>query len=161
MLFRSPSKPSKGIAFTTSQEEPQDSDCDSDDLSQEEISFFAKRYKKFMKSKQVKPFTKNSSTGYKKEQKSGLDDKGKLENNMDSRGVQCHECSGYGHIKSECANTIKKKNIKGYQVAWDDDSDDSSTKSEIAHFTALMAGSYSHDISSHHSSVELDDTLSS
>ena len=114
-----------------------------------------------MKFKQFKPFTKDSSTGYKKDQKGGLDVKEKFENNKDSRGVQCHECSGYSHIKSECTNTIKKKNRKGYQVAWDDDSDDSNTKSETAHFTALMAGSDSHEISSHHSSVELYDTLSS
>ena len=72
----------------------------------------------------------------------------------------CHECSGYGHIKSECANTIKKKNRKGYHVAWDDDSDDSSTKSKTAQFTALMAGSNSHNHSSHHSLVESEDALS-
>ena len=40
-----------------------------------------------MKSKQVKPFTKKSSTGFKKEQKGGLDDKGKFENNNKDSGV--------------------------------------------------------------------------
>ena len=73
---KTPSKPCKGIAFATSREEPQDPEGDSDDLSQDEMSFFAKRYMKFMKSKKTKPFVKNSSSGYKKEQKGVFEDKG-------------------------------------------------------------------------------------
>src|ERR1044072_9023453 len=43
-----------------------------------------------------------------------------------AKGIQCHECEGYGHIKSECPNYLKKQK-KGMMVTWsDDDSDDAS-----------------------------------
>ena len=65
-----------------------------------------------MKSKHYKPFVKGTSSNFKNEQKNVLDTNGKFEKRKDPRGVQCHECSGYGHIKSECANTLKKQ--KGF-----------------------------------------------
>src|ERR1044072_5551314 len=43
-----------------------------------------------------------------------------------AKGIQCHECEGYGHIKSECPTYLKKQ-MKGLMVTWsDDDSDDAS-----------------------------------
>ena len=33
-----------------------------------------------------------------------------------SKGIQCKECKGYGHIQAECANTRKKN--KSYIVTW-------------------------------------------
>ena len=44
---KTPSKPSKGIAFTTSQEEPQNSDSNSNDLSQEEFLSLQNAIKNF------------------------------------------------------------------------------------------------------------------
>ena len=41
-----------------------------------------------------------------------------------SKGIQCHECEGYGHIKAECPTFLKKQK-KGMVVTWsDDDSED-------------------------------------
>src|ERR1044072_6501380 len=43
-----------------------------------------------------------------------------------SRGIQCHECEGYGYIKTECPTFLKKQK-KGMVVTWsDDDSEDDS-----------------------------------
>jgi hypothetical protein len=36
--------------------------------------------------------------------------------------VQCFECGGYGHIRTECA-TLLKKQKKGMLVSWSDDED--------------------------------------
>ncbi|PNX85016.1 gag-protease polyprotein [Trifolium pratense] len=36
------------------------------------------------------------------------------------KGVQCHECEGYGHIRTECATFLKKQK-KGLTVSWSDD----------------------------------------
>ncbi|MCI40552.1 gag-protease polyprotein, partial [Trifolium medium] len=33
------------------------------------------------------------------------------------KGVQCHECEGYGHIRTECATYLKKQK-KGLTVTW-------------------------------------------
>ena len=41
------------------------------------------------------------------------------------KGIQCRECEGFGHIQSECANTLKKKG-KSLKTTWsDNESDDS------------------------------------
>ena len=41
-----------------------------------------------------------------------------------SKEIQCRECEGFGHIQSECANTLKKKE-KSLKTTWSDsDSDD-------------------------------------
>ena len=96
MSKKTSSKPTKGIAFKSSQVDPHDSDDEDDDLSPEEMAFFAKRYKQLMKSRQVRSFSKSNT-----------------QESKESRGLQCHECSGYGHFASECANTLKKKGNKG------------------------------------------------
>ena len=53
-----------------------------------------------------------------------------------SKGIQCKECEGYGHIQAECANTCKKK--KSYTVTWSDeegkeDEGDDLAKSKLNH----------------------------
>lgn len=42
------------------------------------------------------------------------------EKNSRYKGVQCHECEGYGHIRTECATFLKKQK-KGMIVSWSDD----------------------------------------
>ncbi|XP_024023122.1 uncharacterized protein LOC112092104 [Morus notabilis] len=37
-----------------------------------------------------------------------------------NREIQCRECDGYGHIQSECANTLKKRK-KSLNVTWSDE----------------------------------------
>ena len=36
-----------------------------------------------------------------------------------SKGIQCRECEGNGHIQAECANTRKKN--KSYTATWSDE----------------------------------------
>ncbi|WP_368970978.1 hypothetical protein, partial [Bacillus cereus] len=45
-----------------------------------------------------KPKFSNSQRKTKEEERSGQ-----------NKGVQCHECEGYGHIRSECATYLKKQ----------------------------------------------------
>jgi len=42
------------------------------------------------------------------------------EKNSQYKGVQCHECEGYGHIRTECA-TFLKKHKKSLTTSWSDD----------------------------------------
>ena len=37
-----------------------------------------------------------------------------------NKRIQCRECDGYGHIQSECANTLKKRK-KSLNVTWSDE----------------------------------------
>ena len=38
------------------------------------------------------------------------------ESKKQNKGIQCRECEGFGHIQSECANTLKKKG-KSFKTA--------------------------------------------
>ncbi|KAK2364816.1 gag-protease polyprotein [Trifolium repens] len=42
------------------------------------------------------------------------------EKSSQGKGVQCHECEGYGHIRSECG-TYQKRQKKGLTVSWTDE----------------------------------------
>ncbi|PNX60038.1 gag-protease polyprotein, partial [Trifolium pratense] len=37
-----------------------------------------------------------------------------------SKGIQCHECEGYGHVRAECATYLKNQK-KSLTVSWSDD----------------------------------------
>jgi len=54
-----------------------------------------------------------------KQQRNAENDRTNEKNNQ-YKGVQCHECEGYGHIRTECA-TFHKKQKKGMIVSWSDD----------------------------------------
>ncbi|MCI46055.1 gag-protease polyprotein, partial [Trifolium medium] len=56
-----------------------------------------------------------------------------------AKGVQCHECEGYGHIRTECATYLKKQK-KSLVVSWsdEDDSEGEVEKETAKHVTALI-----------------------
>lgn len=41
------------------------------------------------------------------------------EKNSQYKGVQCHQCEGYSHIRTECA-TFLEKQMKSLVVSWSD-----------------------------------------
>ncbi|XP_060973891.1 uncharacterized protein LOC133039102 [Cannabis sativa] len=82
----------------------------------ENFALLAKNYARFLK----KSFKKSSGAG--KENSSGKNqsnfNKAPQSGEEKGRGIQCHECKGFGHIQAECANTLKKK--KALTVTWSD-----------------------------------------
>jgi len=62
------------------------------------------------------------------------------EKNSRCKGVQCHECEGYGHIRTDSATFLKKKK-KGMIVSWSDDEEaDGDAKSDTAKHVTAMTG---------------------
>ncbi|KAG9453441.1 hypothetical protein H6P81_006345 [Aristolochia fimbriata] len=54
------------------------------------------------------------------------------------RGIQCHECDGFGHVRSECPS--KRRN--SYAISWsDDETEESSSDGDelISHYTTHNA----------------------
>ncbi|KAK2444948.1 putative mitochondrial protein [Trifolium repens] len=51
--------------------------------------------------------------------------------------LQCHECEGYGHVRTECATFLKKQK-KGLFVSWSDE--DSEEGEESARHVSAMTG---------------------
>jgi hypothetical protein len=52
------------------------------------------------------------------------------------KGVQCHECEGYGHIRSECSNYLKRQK-KSLVVSWSDEDDSEGDIESTRHVIAL------------------------
>ena len=125
---------SKGLALKASKESFKkiaiDSDSDSEEIDPLVAVEFMKQFQAFMKGKKSDlKIPKNSA-------------KKKF-----SKGIQCFECHGYGHIASDCAN--KKSQKKAFNLTWDDDTseeeDKKSEKSDASKekFMAFMATSVS------------------
>jgi hypothetical protein len=58
------------------------------------------------------------------------------EENKDTRGPQCFECSSYGHIRADCGN-LKKGKGKAYNVTLSDESEEDAPESDK--FLAFVA----------------------
>jgi hypothetical protein len=70
------------------------------------------------------------------------------ENDSQTKGVQCFECEGYGHVKPECPTYLKKQK-KGYSITWsDEDSEEDKEGESTTKFTAFIGRFKSGDDSS-------------
>jgi len=70
------------------------------------------------------------------------------ENSNQSKGVQCHECEGYGHIKTECATYLKKQK-KSLVVSWsDEDNLEEEVENEYAKNVTALTGVNMSDVES-------------
>ncbi|KAG2667762.1 hypothetical protein I3760_15G130800 [Carya illinoinensis] len=114
----------KSIALKTIEENYKNI-SDEESLNDEEIALLARKFRKFMfnkesgKQKQRKNvFAKKNETENWKKEKTEKKDK-----------VQCHECSGYGHIRVECPN-FKKNKGKALNVTLSDSSDSENSSSD-------------------------------
>src|ERR1044072_3569550 len=127
-------KKSKSIAFVSNTEEVDDeSEVDLAGEFTEALDLLGRNFNKAFKKFDRRPrpnvndklsdnFKKFENPRNASFQRRGKDD----ERPNKFKGIQCHECEGYGHIKSECPTFLKKQK-KGMVVTWsDDDSDDDS-----------------------------------
>jgi len=113
---------SKGIAFVSNvdAEETQGNHEDDDSLS-ENIVLHGKQFRRILKQVDRRPRSNVQNI------KSNIDNQPENiknvktdEKSTQSKRVQCHECEGYGHIRTECATFFKRQN-KSLVVSWSDD----------------------------------------
>jgi len=70
------------------------------------------------------------------------------ENINQSKGVQCHECEGHGHIRTECATYLKKQK-KSLVVSWsNEDNSEGELENEYAKDVTTLTGVYTSDVES-------------
>jgi hypothetical protein len=56
------------------------------------------------------------------------------------KGVQCNECEGFGHIRSECATYLKKQK-KGLSIYWsDEDNSENELENVAVNHVSAMTG---------------------
>ncbi|XP_019157178.1 PREDICTED: uncharacterized protein LOC109153768 [Ipomoea nil] len=123
----------KGIALQSKQEE--NSETDSETMEQS-IALLTKNFNRVLK-KFNKFRNKNSSNNQGNSIANQKPSNPKRRDNTITEGIQCYECKGYGHIQSECATYLKRKN-KTYITTLSDDSDseDDDTNTNFVAFTA-------------------------
>ncbi|PNX54502.1 gag-protease polyprotein, partial [Trifolium pratense] len=143
-------KKNKSIAFmSNADEEELDVDIDSTDSISEAIVLLERQFKKVLKKMDIRPkengmlFTPYTSRNIETPRKPKTNDK-----LSQSKGVQCHECEGYGHARTECATYLKKQK-KNLTVSWSDEEEyDNDVESETAKQITPLTGIYTSETES-------------
>ncbi|CAJ2661894.1 unnamed protein product [Trifolium pratense] len=129
-------KKTKSIAFVSNaEEEDQQSDTESENSISDAMVLLGKQFNKVLKIMDKRPKTSAADTGrntYRNFRKPMSDEKTAL-----NKSVQCHECEGYGHIRTECATFLKKQKM-GLTVSWSDE--DSEGEADTAKFIHALTG---------------------
>jgi hypothetical protein len=132
-------KKGKNIAFASNTESEKVDDDPSEDLS-EDIVLLGRQFNKILKRVDRRPRRNVQHIQQNTSAKTKADDK----TNQD-KCVQCYECEGYGHIRTECANYLKKQK-KGLTATWsDEDNSDSELENVAANHVSAMTGVCSSD----------------
>ncbi|KAL2526707.1 Uncharacterized protein Adt_11761 [Abeliophyllum distichum] len=104
-------------------------DCEESETN-ENMAMLTKQFKKFLKRNQK---GKNLNTSLQQKKRFLINTKQNPTtpmNRSDNR-IQCHECEGFGHIASDCANTLKKSHTKkAMNITWSDDDEKDSDEDE-------------------------------
>ncbi|MCI37797.1 gag-protease polyprotein, partial [Trifolium medium] len=103
-------KKNKSIAFmSNTDDEELHNDMESDESISDAIVLLERQFNKVLKRMDRRPrtnakrFSQDISRNTSTQRKPRTDEKP-----SQSKDVQCHECEGYGHIKTECATYLKK-----------------------------------------------------
>jgi hypothetical protein len=139
-------KKSKGIALISNTEDEEvQNDDDTEGSIEEAIAFLGKQFNKVLKRMDRRPKTNVKDIPFdisKNTRKPKSDDKPNQ-----SKGIQCHECEGFGHIKPECPTFLKRQK-KGLNVSWSDEETEDDTGSESAKHVRAFTSTYASDAES-------------
>ncbi|KAK2350959.1 putative mitochondrial protein [Trifolium repens] len=130
-------KRNKSIAFVSNTEEEDDQSEDGEEDSiADAIAMLGRQFNKVLK----RVDRRNRQNGQDirfdiNKQQNSLKKSKPEDKSTQGKGVQCHECEGYGHIRSECG-TYQKRQKKGLTVSWSDEDTDEEGES-ARHVTAL------------------------
>jgi hypothetical protein len=105
------SEKQKGLAFKTTKSRASSNE-DSDNKEDDELAMIANRINKFMKTDKFIEGLRETPNEAEPE----------IEEKKDPRGHRCCECSGFGHMRTECANFIQAKG-KAYNATLSDESE--------------------------------------
>ncbi|KAK2391549.1 gag-protease polyprotein [Trifolium repens] len=130
-------KKNKSIAFVSNTEESNDqSEDEEEDSIADAIAMLGKQFNKVLKRVGGRNRQNGQSIRFDiNKQQNSLKKTKPEDKSSQSKGVQCHECEGYGHIRSECG-TYQKRQKKGLTVSWSEEDTDEESES-ARHVTAL------------------------
>ncbi|GAU26327.1 hypothetical protein TSUD_56250 [Trifolium subterraneum] len=124
-------KKNKSIAFVSNTDEESESDKEADEDISEALVLLGKQFNKILRRTRPRTNVKHIQPDISKQE--NMSRKPRTEDrNIQGRGVQRHECEGYGHIKAECPTYLKKQKKCLNVISWSDEeseSDNEATKS--------------------------------
>jgi len=158
-------KKGNGIAFVSNIEtdETQGNNEDDENFS-ESLVLLGRQFKKILK--QVDRRSRFNGQNNGQNIRSNIDNqpsKEKMartgEKNIQYKGVQCHECEGYGHIRTECATFLKR--LKKSLVVSCSDGDDSEdeVENESAKHVIALTGRIMSDTESYDEELSYDELV--
>ena len=122
-------KSEKQIAFHGSKQETGQTASDPDeDASLEQLAMLIRKFGRWNPNRGRSNFPRNSPRNPPFNQKEQEEDGKK-------KGIQCFECSGFGHIQQECPNYLKKQR-QTFSSTWSDDDDEEETEKSHCAFTS-------------------------
>ncbi|KAK2388640.1 putative mitochondrial protein [Trifolium repens] len=132
-------KRNKSIAFVSNTEEEDDQSEDGEEDSiADAIAMLGRQFNKVLK--KVDRRNRQNGQGIRfdiNKQQNSLKKSKPEDKSTQGKGVQCHECEGYGHIRSECG-TYQKRQKKGLTVSWSDE--DTDEEGESARHVIALTG---------------------
>ncbi|GAU16587.1 hypothetical protein TSUD_168190 [Trifolium subterraneum] len=152
-------KKNKSIAFVSNTEdEDLESDMESTDSVSEAIVLLGRQFNKVLKRMDRRPRQNAKHLATDMSRNIGNSRKTKIdEKPAKSKGIQCHECEGYGHIRTECATYLKKQKKK-LNVTWSDEVEsEEEGESEVAKHVTVLTGIVTSDKESCDEEVSYDE----
>ena len=80
------------------------------------------------------------------------------EKSTQGKGIQCHGCEGFGHIRAKCPTYLKKQK-KNLSVTWSEE--DSDLEEEHAKYVKALTGKYVSDEDSSDGELNFDELAAS
>ena len=158
-LSKRTEKKTKNLALMSNDEGEEDQlDLDTDEGLINTMMLLGKQFNKLMKKMEgrSKQHVQNISSDIRKNSEHQRKQDDKSEQN---RGIQCHGCDGYGHIKSECPTFLKRQR-KVLNVCWSDESE-SDYESESSKNEHAFIGKYASDSDSSDDELTFDELAKS
>ncbi|GAU10419.1 hypothetical protein TSUD_419150, partial [Trifolium subterraneum] len=152
-------KKNKSIAFVSNTEdEDLESDMESTDSVSEAIVLLGRQFNKVLKRMDRRPRQNAKHLATDMSRSIGNSRKTKIDEKLaQSKGIQCHECEGYGHIRTECATYLKKQK-KSLNVTWsDEDESEEEGEFEVAKHVTVLTGIVTSDTESCDEEVSYDE----
>lgn len=136
-------KKNKSIAFVSNtNDEEEECDLDIDEGLSNVIVLLRRQFNKVMKRMDMKSRSnvKNNSSDISKSNDFGRKPNSE-EKSSQSKGIQCHGCEGFSHIRFECPTYLKKKK-KSLAVTWSGEESKSELEEESAKCVTVLTGRY-------------------
>jgi hypothetical protein len=147
-------KKTKSIAFMSNTEE--ENSQDGDEYLANEVAMLGRQFNKLLKKMDVrsKENVKNISSDISKSNNAGRRARSD-EKLKEGKEVQCYECDGYGHIRTECGTYLKKQKMS-LAATWSDESE----TEEAANLVTALTGRWGSDEDSSDGEVTFEELTS-